>query len=1777
MEEVSQSGTNLSDSFEEEKHTLDEDEEASIDKIVKNTIEDLKDVEDESKDESNEKEEEPKEAHTASEPKEHSDEEKQNNEEREHPVDDGDDEVSQEEQKVDEVSQEERKVDEVSQEEPKDNELGQEEPKDDEVSQEEQKEEEGEQEKSPVNEVVEQESTTPDETKSVDPQDDGVEREQPSEVTEKSVAEVEENELEESKADEDNKSGEGGDHDETIFEEVDANVSSEKATHAEESDMLGESDMTFPKKDTSKDALEEPMEVDSLSNDDVEMTSVENEQTPAEKEKERVPVAADDDDDDEEHEPEKESPTESNESPAKEAEDDKMEEDAEENIETTSTTTPEGKDVVDDGGDHKDGKETDEPTDIADLTNDEESPQQTTDKSVDKEVHEEEEEEEEDEESNKEATEKDAEDDDGGVDNDTEMAEDEPESNVTSADASTSAAREDDVDPDASQHVENVQEPEESDVCLIPDTETEVTDAEKEQAIQARETADKENEAAEAAAEAEAEATSAAEKEQPESTQEETPQEQEQEPLLEEMQPPGHVEGGTVQKIIIFLAVSVEKSCAHCKEDKICGYRYKDAESGATQYLCKTGCIDTLLTTHPGRYFIRRKKFLVEEAPETENTDEHECLVCKKSLVKNKYFFKQEDETFYICTEDCYKTLSSEEPEKFNLKRDSIRVRNIGHTTISAKGSSSSDSRIVARSAQEAEAAKVERTKSFLRVCTDCKSEIQVRPNGKNLMWQTMDFCDETCLGKYQRRIGSNCQTCNGEVPHQSLGKYCVRFGFEVRQFCCAACLNNFKKGLKTCSCCQKDISGSGEGFLAPVGDKEQFKDFCSQACMRRYDSMVNAKKKQRTDRCGVCNFEKLMRVEITIDGNEHNFCSNPCFSAFKFVSNIVPDQCGMCSKYFERKSSDCYTIYGEKQRPKVFCSRICFNVYIIVNRQITSCQWCKVKKYDFDMIVKLVDPQNPLMMCSLNCLTLYGVSLNAFSRAAVKCDNCNSCTTPQYHLTMSDGSMRNFCTYQCVMQFQSQFARVPLTLDSEAVACATQHVSAKPKATPTAPFPTGLPKRVKLNAAQAKTTTTSSSPPKAQQTVMPVISNVASLASGQSVAHSTSTLRRGSSRGRGRGRKVVNERPPPTPSPPPSPAPAPVTRTRTTASPAPAPAPTQALTTSSNKSTRGGRNSSRSTGTHTPTDVQRPLSPIIQKEVETKIVTVPPYPPLVRNVQTSCQPKTEDASIDCRPETAEIGIQTDEDYSTRVLIPVPVPIFVPQPMYMYSAPFPMPIPIPLPIPVPIFIPTTRNSSNGILKEIKKIQDKMPADPFEAELLMMAEMVADEKNESDSDSEEEMKPEPRMIEVQYQNTTPTVAQTNNVVVNMEAQNNSSFGEDVLQMALKMASGEYEEPGVDLESAMTANTITNPPPGMIHPSHVQEDSGMQMGHHMMMEQTQRGGRGRKRGAIASPITPRNNRSPIKRQRLSVDSTPPQQPVMPVEKPDANMCLKFTFGVNAWKQWVMTKNADIEKSSIRRRLFKTELLQMTADELNYSLCLFVKEVRKPNGTEYAPDTIYYLVLGIQQYLYENGRIDNIFTDPYYERFTDCLDEVARKFSVLYNDSQYIVTRVEEEHLWECKQLGAHSPHVLLSTLMFFNTKHFNLTNVEEHMQLSFSHIMKHWKRSAQNTKSPGTRNVLLRFYPPQAGLDANPRKKKVYEQQENEENPLRCPVRLYEFYLSKCPESVKTRNDVFYLQPERSCVPDSPVWYSTQALSEDNLQKMLHRVKMVKEINIALLTS
>lgn len=50
----------------------------------------------------------------------------------------------------------------------------------------------------------------------------------------------------------------------------------------------------------------------------------------------------------------------------------------------------------------------------------------------------------------------------------------------------------------------------------------------------------------------------------------------------------------------------------------------------------------------------------------------------------------------------------------------------------------------------------------------------------------------------------------------------------------------------------------------------------------------------------------------------------------------------------------------------------------------------------------------------------------------------------------------------------------------------------------------------------------------------------------------------------------------------------------------------------------------------------------------------------------------------------------------------------------------------------------------------------------------------------------------------------------------------------------------------------------------------------------------------------------------------------------------------------------------------------------------------------------------------------------------------------------------------------------------------------------------------------------------------------------------------------------PESLRTRNDVFYLQPERSCIAESPLWYSVIPMDRSMLESMLNRILAVREI-------
>lgn len=59
-----------------------------------------------------------------------------------------------------------------------------------------------------------------------------------------------------------------------------------------------------------------------------------------------------------------------------------------------------------------------------------------------------------------------------------------------------------------------------------------------------------------------------------------------------------------------------------------------------------------------------------------------------------------------------------------------------------------------------------------------------------------------------------------------------------------------------------------------------------------------------------------------------------------------------------------------------------------------------------------------------------------------------------------------------------------------------------------------------------------------------------------------------------------------------------------------------------------------------------------------------------------------------------------------------------------------------------------------------------------------------------------------------------------------------------------------------------------------------------------------------------------------------------------------------------------------------------------------------------------------------------------------------------------------------------------------------------------------------------------------------------------------------------FVSSSPQSAKGRNDTFYLTPEPVVAPNSPIWYSTQPIPKEQLEQMLTRILVVREIQEAI---
>uniref|UniRef100_A0A8C0VPY8 Zinc finger MYM-type containing 2 n=1 Tax=Cyanistes caeruleus TaxID=156563 RepID=A0A8C0VPY8_CYACU len=512
-----------------------------------------------------------------------------------------------------------------------------------------------------------------------------------------------------------------------------------------------------------------------------------------------------------------------------------------------------------------------------------------------------------------------------------------------------------------------------------------------------------------------------------------------------------------------------------------------------------------------------------------------------------------------------------------------------------------------------------------------------------------------------------------------------------------------------------------------------------------------------------------------------------------------------------------------------------------------------------------------------------------------------------------------------------------------------------------------------------------------------------------------------------------------------------------------------------------------------------------------------------MKNKAVLCKPLTMTKATYCKPHMQTKSCQTEDEWKKEyVPVPIPVPVYVPVPMNMYSQNVPVPTTVPVPVPVPVFLPTTLDSTEKILAAIEELRGKVPSDPLEAELLNLSGVVPEHVGKAEASDVASVIVDSNLLNSESRTSLPDVPYEPDLDIEID---------------FPRATEELD----------TENEFLLPP---VFGEEYEEQP-----------------------------RPRSKKKGVKRKAVSEYQSHDDSS----ENSECSFPFKYAYGVNAWKHWVKSRYLDEELpeleelKSIKSVKLKEDLLSHTSAELNYGLTHFVNEIRRPNGENYAPDSIYYLCLGIQEYLYRSNRKDNIFIDPIYQTFEQELNKILRSWQPSILPDGSIFSRVEEDYLWRIKQLGSHSPVALLNTLFYFNTKYFGLKTVEQHLRLSFGTVFRQWKKNPLTMES----KACLRYQVSslcradnEDKIATGKRKHEddvpVFEQIENTSDPARCPVKMFECYLSKSPQNLNQRTDMFYLQPECSVSAESPIWYTATSLDRNTLENMLVRVLLVKDI-------
>ena len=278
------------------------------------------------------------------------------------------------------------------------------------------------------------------------------------------------------------------------------------------------------------------------------------------------------------------------------------------------------------------------------------------------------------------------------------------------------------------------------------------------------------------------------------------------------------------------------------------------------------------------------------------------------------------------------------------------------------------------------------------------------------------------------------------------------------------------------------------------------------------------------------------------------------------------------------------------------------------------------------------------------------------------------------------------------------------------------------------------------------------------------------------------------------------------------------------------------------------------------------------------------------------------------------------------------------------------------------------------------------------------------------------------------------------------------------------------------------------------------------------------------------------SPEKRTRFALLSTPEE-----LLQASKGVLAKDTLKNDQWAycvfdEWVKERITICEEDRCPDYLLKTSDAKLLGKWLSY----LAMEVCKKDGSKYPPSTIHLILCGLQRIMHRSSDAPfNIFNkkDIQFHGFRGTMETVFQQLhsegvGVKRNHAE-VISKEEEELLWEGQIIGCHLPRALIRATFFLNGKNFCLQGGKEQRQMKYVQLTReddHWTYTEH-----GSKNYRGRF----GNLN---HENKVVQQLPWPGDDDRYHVKLLDLYVSKLPYEAKQK-DAFYFTPLQS-IPADP---------------------------------